>query len=165
MEGNHVRLSGQDVERGTFGHRHAVIHDQKTHGKEYIPLANVHDGQPNGMFTVTNSSLSEFGVLGYELGYSMVGDTIITLSSHHRASRCDTIVTPWARAIRGPAGVTLSSHHGPCADKDHPLSCEDLGIVPSSMRRHGAVGVAEPENASRLNMIFTVRPARRRECA
>jgi len=70
LEGNHVRLSGQDVERGTFGHRHAVIHDQKT-DEEYTPLANLYEGQPPGMFTVTNSSLNEFGVLGYELGYSM----------------------------------------------------------------------------------------------
>jgi len=71
LEGNHVRLSGQDVERGTFGHRHQVIHDQKTYGKDYIPLANLYKGQPPGMFTISNSSLCEFGELGYELGYSM----------------------------------------------------------------------------------------------
>ncbi|CAN1148790.1 2-oxoglutarate dehydrogenase, mitochondrial [Linum perenne] len=70
VEGNHVRLSGQDVERGTFSHRHAVVHDQET-WKEYCPLDNVMPGQDEEMFTVSNSSLSEFGVLGFEMGYSM----------------------------------------------------------------------------------------------
>jgi 2-oxoglutarate dehydrogenase complex dehydrogenase (E1) component-like enzyme len=68
-EGNHVRLSGQDVERGTFSHRHAVTTDQNT-GEKYVALAHVYKGQPKEMFTVTNSSLSEYGVLGFELGYS-----------------------------------------------------------------------------------------------
>ena len=66
-EGFHVRLSGQDVERGTFSHRHAVLHDQAT-GAKYRPLCAA---APPGLFTVSNSSLSEFGVLGFELGYSM----------------------------------------------------------------------------------------------
>jgi 2-oxoglutarate dehydrogenase E1 component len=69
-EGNHVRLSGQDVERGTFSHRHAVMHDQKT-GDKYCPLGHVFKGQRPGQFTVSNSSLSEYGVLGFELGYSL----------------------------------------------------------------------------------------------
>ncbi|CAI0443075.1 unnamed protein product [Linum tenue] len=70
VEGNHVRLSGQDVERGTFSHRHSVIHDQET-GEKYCPLDHVVMNQNEEMFTVSNSSLSEFGVLGFELGYSM----------------------------------------------------------------------------------------------
>ena len=69
-EGNHVRLSGQDVERGTFSHRHAMIHDQKT-GEKYCSLGHVFKGQRAGQFTVSNSSLSEYGVLGFELGYSL----------------------------------------------------------------------------------------------
>ncbi|XP_076921921.1 uncharacterized protein LOC143583518 [Bidens hawaiensis] len=70
VEGNHVRLSGQDVERGTFSHRHSVVHDQET-GERYCPLDHVIMNQNEEMFTVSNSSLSEFGVLGFELGYSM----------------------------------------------------------------------------------------------
>ncbi|KAI9124562.1 hypothetical protein K1719_004484 [Acacia pycnantha] len=70
VEGNHVRLSGQDVERGTFSHRHSVVHDQET-GQIYCPLDHVIMNQNEEMFTVSNSSLSEFGVLGFELGYSM----------------------------------------------------------------------------------------------
>ena len=69
-EGNHVRLSGQDVERGTFSHRHAVLHDQKT-GERYTPLQNVLEDQAQCQFTVSNSSLSEYGVLGFELGYAL----------------------------------------------------------------------------------------------
>lgn len=53
VEGNHVRLSGQDVERGTFSHRHAVLHDQET-GEEYCPLDHVLQNQPAEMFTVSN---------------------------------------------------------------------------------------------------------------
>ncbi|KAJ7956097.1 putative 2-oxoglutarate dehydrogenase [Quillaja saponaria] len=70
VEGNHVRLSGQDVERGTFSHRHSVVHDQET-GEKYCPLDHVTMNQNEEMFTVSNSSLSEFGVLGFEVGYSM----------------------------------------------------------------------------------------------
>jgi 2-oxoglutarate dehydrogenase E1 component len=68
-EGYHVRVSGQDVERGTFSQRHAVLHDQKTE-KTYVPLMHV-DGEKAGSFVISNSSLSEFGVLGFEYGYSL----------------------------------------------------------------------------------------------
>ncbi|CAF1190134.1 unnamed protein product, partial [Adineta steineri] len=66
--GHHVRLSGQDVERGTFSHRHHVLHDQEKDLVTYIPLNNLH--QTQGNYTICNSSLSEFAVLGFELGYS-----------------------------------------------------------------------------------------------
>ncbi|KHJ74793.1 putative oxoglutarate dehydrogenase, E1 component, partial [Oesophagostomum dentatum] len=69
-EGTHVRLSGQDVERGTFSHRHHVLHDQKIDKKVYNPLNDLKEGQAE--YTVCNSSLSEYAVLGFELGYSMV---------------------------------------------------------------------------------------------
>jgi 2-oxoglutarate dehydrogenase E1 component len=68
----------QDVERGTFSHRHAIIHDQKT-GRKYCPLDSISLGQKHGMFTICNSSLSEFGVLGYELGYSMENPNSLVL--------------------------------------------------------------------------------------
>ncbi|GLH08553.1 Probable 2-oxoglutarate dehydrogenase E1 component DHKTD1 homolog, mitochondrial [Gryllus bimaculatus] len=68
-EGIHVRLSGQDVERGTFSHRHHVLHHQLVDKATYRPLCHLYPDQ--GPYTVCNSSLSEFGVLGFELGYSM----------------------------------------------------------------------------------------------
>ncbi|KAH8548513.1 oxoglutarate dehydrogenase, E1 component [Umbelopsis sp. PMI_123] len=69
LEGKHVRLSGQDVERGTFSQRHAILHDQKNE-TPYTLLANISPEQ--AAFTISNSSLSEYGVLGFELGYSLV---------------------------------------------------------------------------------------------
>ena len=82
LEGVHVRISGQDCERGTFSHRHAVVHDQDIdedeliHNRlEYIPLSqglkDQVSGKPIGdLFQISNSNLSEFGVLGFEYGYS-----------------------------------------------------------------------------------------------
>ncbi len=66
-EGYEVRITGQDSGRGTFFHRHAVGHDQKT-GATYIPLKHLKAGQPR--FRVTDSLLSEEAVLGFEYGYS-----------------------------------------------------------------------------------------------
>ena len=65
-EGHCVRLSGQDSGRGTFSQRHAVWVDQQS-GEKYIPLTHVEGGR----FEVRDSPLSEFGVLGYEYGYSL----------------------------------------------------------------------------------------------
>lgn len=81
-EGTHVRLSGQDVERGTFSQRHAVLYDQKTEDT-YTPLNHLVNKQTGissqAAFTVSNSSLSEFGTLGFELGYSLVSPQQLTL--------------------------------------------------------------------------------------
>jgi 2-oxoglutarate dehydrogenase E1 component len=72
-EGVDVRLSGQDSARGTFNHRHAVLHNQKRTTRSdgvFIPLEHV--GEAQGHFTVTNSILSEAAVLAFEYGYSTV---------------------------------------------------------------------------------------------
>ncbi len=69
LEGRDVRLSGEDVKRGTFTHRHAVLTDENT-DKEYCRLCNLDAGN-QGRFFVYNSHLSEYGVLGFEYGYSM----------------------------------------------------------------------------------------------
>jgi 2-oxoglutarate dehydrogenase E1 component len=66
--GTHVRLTGQDTERGTFGHRNAVLHDVKT-GATYVPLQDLGPGA--APFEVYNSPLSETGCLGFEFGYSL----------------------------------------------------------------------------------------------
>jgi 2-oxoglutarate dehydrogenase E1 component len=66
-EGHAIRLSGQDSVRGTFAHRHAAYHDQKTY-RTYVPLTRLFAGQPR--FEVINSLLSELAVLGFEYGYA-----------------------------------------------------------------------------------------------
>jgi 2-oxoglutarate dehydrogenase E1 component len=66
-QGYAVRLTGQDVGRGTFSHRHAVLHNQKD-GSAYIPLQHLADDQPP--FAIYDSLLSEVAVLGFEYGYA-----------------------------------------------------------------------------------------------
>merc|ERR1711899_441287 len=76
-DGTHIRLSGQDVERGTFSHRHHVLHHQTKGMSVYNALANLYPDQ--APYTVCNSSLSEYGVLGFELGYSMTNPNALVL--------------------------------------------------------------------------------------
>ena len=66
-EGVHTRLTGQDTERGTFSHRHLVLHDENT-GLEYCPMQNLEDA--SAPFELHNSPLSEIACLGFEYGYS-----------------------------------------------------------------------------------------------
>jgi len=68
VENHRVRLSGQDVGRGTFSHRHAILHDYKD-GHRYIPLRHLEPDQ--APVEIYNSPLSEIGVLGFEYGYSL----------------------------------------------------------------------------------------------
>ncbi|CAI9120505.1 2-oxoglutarate dehydrogenase E1 component [Brytella acorum] len=74
--GHHVRLSGEDVQRGTFSHRHAVLLDQTTQ-QPYTPLNHIADGQAK--IEIYNSLLSEFAVLGYEYGYTMADPKSLVL--------------------------------------------------------------------------------------
>lgn len=74
-EGHRVRFSGQDVERGTFSHRHAVVKVEDSE-EEYIPLNNF--GAPE-KFDIYNSHLSEYAVLGYEYGYAYASPNTLTI--------------------------------------------------------------------------------------
>ncbi|MBP3363555.1 MAG: 2-oxoglutarate dehydrogenase E1 component, partial [Pseudomonas sp.] len=67
FEGHPIRMTGQDIGRGTFSHRHAVLHNQKDAGT-YIPLKHLYEGQPR--FDLYDSLLSEEAVLAFEYGYS-----------------------------------------------------------------------------------------------
>ncbi|BAX80985.1 2-oxoglutarate dehydrogenase E1 component [Labilibaculum antarcticum] len=75
-EGNSVRVSGQDSERGTFSHRHAALIIENSDEK-YFPLKNISDKQ--APFHIYNSSLSEYGVLGFEYGYALAHPTGLTI--------------------------------------------------------------------------------------
>lgn len=76
VEGNPVRMTGQDVERGTFSHRHAVVKTEDSE-EEIITLNMLEEGQ--APFTIYNSHLSEYGVLGYEYGYSIACPNGLTI--------------------------------------------------------------------------------------
>ncbi len=75
-EGKHIRLTGQDTERGTFSHRHLVLHDEKT-GLEYVPIQHLRDAE--APFELHNSPLSETGCLGFEYGYSATSPQSLVL--------------------------------------------------------------------------------------
>ncbi len=76
IEGKDVRMSGQDVIRGTFSHRHAVIYDE-TNNKGYNRLNHFTTTQPS--FRIYNSLLSEYGVLGFEYGYAMANPNALVV--------------------------------------------------------------------------------------
>jgi 2-oxoglutarate dehydrogenase E1 component len=75
-EGIPVRLSGQDAQRGTFSHRHSAL-VQEDSGEKYFPLQNISSDQ--APFTVYNSPLNEYGVMGFEYGYSMTDPKGLTI--------------------------------------------------------------------------------------
>ena len=75
-EGTDIRMTGQDCERGTFSHRHAVIISEDG-TKEHIPLQHISEKQ--GTFEIHNSLLSEFAVLGFEYGYSNMAPNALTI--------------------------------------------------------------------------------------
>lgn len=75
-EGFGVRMSGQDVERGTFSHRHAIIKSEDAE-QEYAPVGNISDKQ--GRFEIYNSLLSEYAVMGFEYGYSMAAPKTLSI--------------------------------------------------------------------------------------
>ena len=76
MQGKNVRMSGQDVKRGTFSHRHAILFDEQNN-TEYDRLSRLKD--PQGKFFIYNSLLSEFAVLGFEYGYSLASPDHLVL--------------------------------------------------------------------------------------
>ena len=74
-EGHNIRLSGQDVERGTFSHRHAILKVEQSE-EEVCPLNNINK---NAKFEAYNSLLSEYGVLGFDYGYSITQPNTLTI--------------------------------------------------------------------------------------
>ena len=76
LEGKPVRLSGQDVQRGTFSHRHVVLHDANTN-ENYNSLNHIKEGQEQAQ--IYNSLLSEYGVLGFEFGYALANPDALVI--------------------------------------------------------------------------------------
>ncbi|XP_045472665.1 2-oxoglutarate dehydrogenase, mitochondrial isoform X3 [Harmonia axyridis] len=138
-EGIHVRLSGQDVERGTFSHRHHVLHHQAVDKATYKPLCNLYPDQ--APYTVCNSSLSEFGVLGFELGYSMTNPNALVIWEAQFGDFCNTaqciidqfISSGQAKWVRQSGLVMLLPHgyegmgpeHSSCRPERFLQMCSD----------------------------------------
>ncbi|KAJ6557323.1 2-oxoglutarate dehydrogenase E1 component [Mycena vulgaris] len=116
LEKIHVRVSGQDVERGTFSQRHAVIHDQ-VNEQQYVPLNDL--GSSQARFVICNSSLSEFGTLGFELGYSLVSPDSFTMweaqfGDFANNAQCiiDQFIAAGERKWLQRTGLVMSLPHG-----------------------------------------------------
>ncbi|XP_026751044.1 2-oxoglutarate dehydrogenase complex component E1 isoform X3 [Galleria mellonella] len=116
-DGIHVRLSGEDVERGTFSHRHHVLHHQKVDKATYCPLAHLYPDQ--APYTVCNSSLSEYGVLGFEVGYSVTNPNALVLweaqfGDFNNVAQCiiDQFISSGQSKWVRQSGIVLLQPHG-----------------------------------------------------
>uniref|UniRef100_A0A8C1Q0T6 2-oxoglutarate dehydrogenase complex component E1 n=1 Tax=Cyprinus carpio TaxID=7962 RepID=A0A8C1Q0T6_CYPCA len=116
-EGTHVRLSGQDVERGTFSHRHHVLHDQNVDKRTCIPMNHVSPNQ--APYTVCNSSLSEYFLVGFELGFAMASPNALVLweaqfGDFHNTAQCiiDQFICPGQAKWVRQNGIVLLLPHG-----------------------------------------------------
>jgi 2-oxoglutarate dehydrogenase E1 component len=116
QQGYPVRLTGQDSGRGTFFHRHAVLHDQGT-GRSYVPLQHLASNQPT--FTVTDSLLSEEAVMGFEYGFSSTEPHCLTIWEGQFGDFCngaqviiDQFISSGEAKWGRLSGLTLFLPHG-----------------------------------------------------
>lgn len=116
LEGNDVRMSGQDVRRGTFSHRHAVLRDENT-DVSYSRLSRIEGAA--GTFRIYNSLLSEYGVLGFEYGYAMANPHALVLweaqfgdFSNGAQTMIDQFISAGEQKWNRMNGVTMLLPHG-----------------------------------------------------
>ena len=139
-EGFRIRLSGQDSGRGTFSHRHAVLHDYEN-GQTYIPLQHVAGNQ--APVEICNSPLSEVGVLGFEYGYSLEWPDGLILWEAQFGDFCnvaqvmiDQFIVSAEKKWRRLNGLVLLLPHG----------CEGQGPEHSSARLERFLAMAAEDN-------------------
>lgn len=116
LDGKDVRMSGQDVRRGTFSHRHAVLRDE-VNDKPYNRLSQIPG--PTGKFRIYNSLLSEYGVLGFEYGYAMSNPNALVLweaqfgdFANGAQTMIDQFIAAGEQKWNRMNGVTLLLPHG-----------------------------------------------------
>ena len=115
-DGKNVRMSGQDVQRGTFSHRHAVLRDE-VNDNAYNRLSRIPDA--TGEFRIYNSLLSEYGVLGFEYGYAMANPNALVLweaqfgdFANCAQTMIDQFIAAGEQKWNKMNGVTLLLPHG-----------------------------------------------------
>lgn len=116
LDGKQVRMSGQDVRRGTFSHRHAVLQDEVTN-KSYSRLRNIEGA--TGHFRIYNSLLSEYGVLGFEYGYALANPDALVLweaqfgdFSNGAQTMIDQFIAAGEQKWNRMSGITMLLPHG-----------------------------------------------------
>ena len=116
LDGKDVRMSGQDVRRGTFSHRHAVLRDEKTN-KAYNRLKEIPGA--TGKFRIYNSLLSEYGVVGFEYGYSLANPNALVLweaqfgdFSNGAQTMIDQFISSGEQKWNRMNGLTMLLPHG-----------------------------------------------------
>ncbi len=135
VEGVRIRISGQDSQRGTFSHRHSVLHDA-TSGETWTPLQHLEPSQAS--FEVWNSPLSETGVLGFDYGYSLVWPEGLTIWEAQFGD------------FANGAQVIIDQFITSCEDKWDRLS----GLV--MMLPHGMEGQGPEHSSARLERFLTL---------
>ena len=116
LDGKHVRMSGQDVQRGTFSHRHAVLRNEEN-DRAYNRLSSIPGAK--GEFKIYNSLLSEYGVLGFEYGYAMANPNALVLweaqfgdFANCAQTMIDQFIAAGEQKWNRMSGVTLLLPHG-----------------------------------------------------
>ncbi len=116
LDGKDVRMSGQDVRRGTFSHRHAVLQDEVTN-KSYSRLRGIEGA--SGKFRIYNSLLSEYGVLGFEYGYALASPNTLILWEAQFGDFCngaqtmiDQFITAGEQKWNRMNGIVMLLPHG-----------------------------------------------------